>query len=318
MSPRELQDRLVNLAGCARSVDVRIYEEKSLVEVVRELTPRVDEILTGGLELLEAVSGGCEVESAPAALRDLPRLGGAFYRAVDSLMAAEANGQLSDLAFMGCFELRAKQEQLHAAVSRAAEAEDPSPADDARADGARSDDVRVGGAERLFAELISHSSSTLRTIAKVTTAMENTLAEHAGFEPRLDFVTEMRAAHGLRYGYGKLCAAVLGDAPPAEAEIRERLLSAGTAIARFIGRDAYWHLRYDDRLELRRLQRRILDWMSEAGDARAGVRLWQDVAGFARLMSDVNRRSEIVENQPTAGAAHAEPSDSTPSSLTAA
>jgi hypothetical protein len=64
-----------------------------------------------------------------------------------------------------------------------------------------------------------------------------------------------------------------------------------------MGRDVYVHLRISDRVQIRSLQERLIAWfLTPAQDLPAGVRLWQDISGFARLLLDVNKRQELVEH----------------------
>ncbi len=275
LSPRELQDHLVAIAHEARAFDVREYEDRPSAESIRELVPKVLETVDSAIALLEA---GVIEKSAPrgkVTRSGLPRLGVSFYRAVDRVVAAEGREQLVDLASMARFELRAKADQLRLATDRA-EQEPP---------------------EQFFALVVSLAASVLRKIAKVTTAMENALAEQFDLPAQLDFVTELATAQEVQQALEKFGNVVRVETPPLSAEIRGRLVSAGNAIARFICRDAYWHLRYDDRVELRKLQRRILDWLTSGSDDRDGLRLWQEVAAFSQLLDEIERRSELVADK---------------------
>jgi hypothetical protein len=63
-----------------------------------------------------------------------------------------------------------------------------------------------------------------------------------------------------------------------------------------VGWDVYPQLRVRDRLQLRDLQRRVLDWLRSDRDATAGRRLWEDLVGFVRMLAQVSRRQELVEH----------------------
>ena len=56
-------------------------------------------------------------------------------------------------------------------------------------------------------------------------------------------------------------------------------------------------MRIDDRLAIRKLQKRILAWLDhEPPKEEEGRRLWQDLVSFARLLSKVNEREELRQH----------------------
>ena len=56
-------------------------------------------------------------------------------------------------------------------------------------------------------------------------------------------------------------------------------------------------LRVEDRVTLRRLLKRILDWLNSADQVpAAGERLWQDLAAFAELLVQVSHRQELQDH----------------------
>jgi len=63
-----------------------------------------------------------------------------------------------------------------------------------------------------------------------------------------------------------------------------------------VGWEVYPSLRVRDRLHLRELQRRILDWLRSANDPAMGLRVWQDLEAFIRMLSQINRRQELIEH----------------------
>jgi hypothetical protein len=63
-----------------------------------------------------------------------------------------------------------------------------------------------------------------------------------------------------------------------------------------VGWDVYPSLRVRDRLQLRDLQRRVLEWLRTDRDTTAGMRVWQDLVGFLEMLAQVNRRQELVDH----------------------
>ena len=56
-------------------------------------------------------------------------------------------------------------------------------------------------------------------------------------------------------------------------------------------------LRIEDRINLRQLLKRILDWLNGSErDPTAGNRLWQDLSAFADILVHVSHRQELNEH----------------------
>lgn len=56
-------------------------------------------------------------------------------------------------------------------------------------------------------------------------------------------------------------------------------------------------MRVSDRMQLRALQDRILDWLRAASaEPHEGIRIWSDLLAFARLVHQINRREVLVEH----------------------
>lgn len=275
-----MQDELVDLARRARDTDIRRLEDEdldstSLLEVV---VPQIRDALHDTMDLLGQLSNLFEPDEEPSGPDD----SGAFYRLVDDLVEVEAaNEQLADLAFMGAVELRGTLEPFEKIEERVETLK------------AEADEITCRG------ELLSLCFRGRRKIIKITTAMENTLAHETGIEARLDFVTELQSALKIRYAYAKMRHAVLGSSEPKDSEtLRARLVTACTAIANLRGRDAYWCMRYHDRIQLRHLQERLVEWSrpSREVEPEEGLHLWQDIVAFTRLLDEVNRRAELQEH----------------------
>lgn len=268
VSPRSeiesLGDLLVQLYRDAGGIDVRPFEESELEVVVERLIPQVRALMERGLGLLEALA-----ESHTGHLRETPDpfSGQRFLEQVDNLMAASDRGRLRDLAFLARFELEGEMRHLRGLCS-------------------------LG--ER--AELVTCSHSSLRKLRKIATALENAWCEMAGREPELSYVDELQKALEVRRAYAKFRLAVDSAYPPNRDDLKQRLRTAATAIARLGGRDAYWHLRYSDRQQIRQLQQRLLSWMTEpSATADGGLHLWQDLDGFVHLLDAINSRTELAD-----------------------
>jgi len=265
-SPESFQARLVTLAERARVVDLRSFEEGTLQRLTGELVPVAEALLEDGVALLGEILDRYDSSAAEAELE----VGGSrdFYHQADKIMERPRTERLCDVAFLARNEMRIKREQ-----------------------------IKSGSHGDAFPSLIALCASSLRRISKTTSAVENALCECEEMTPRLSFITELLASLQVRRAYAKFRSAVLDPPPPTPETVRACLLGAGAAIARLLGRDVYRDMRYGDRAELRRLQGRMLAWLNDStAGAAAGQRLWQDLAGFAELLHEINRRSELVEH----------------------
>lgn len=259
----ELQSRIVHLSGRVLEVDIRVYEQLDLVRLRDELAPRVSGLAREAVTLLDAVldtyePSGSEEETEPPA---------DFYHQIDLLMADAGPPPVADLAFIARSELLRKLTVL-------------SSIQDA-------DTWRV----------IDVCGSCLRKIRNGMGAVEAALCEHEGLEPVIGYAGELAASLAVRRTYAKFRREILFASLHSQS-IADCLHSGATSVAKLIGRDIYRDLRISDRVEIRKLQERMIAWL-RAGpdrDVLAGLRLWQDLCGFANLLAEVNKRQELLEH----------------------
>jgi hypothetical protein len=147
---------------------------------------------------------------------------------------------------------------------------------------------------------MSALDSARRRVRKSLTAVTAMLCAFEGLEAPLGFASELERSIEVRRVYARLRKSIGEGEEPSDEELRARLRGVGTQVAMLIGRTIYPELRVDDRFQIRTLQQRILEWLREYdGSERAnltGRRLWQDVAGFARVLGTVNQRQELLEH----------------------
>lgn len=281
----ELHDRILRCASHARAVDVRPFELRGAADVISGLVPPVTAVISDAIEVCRGVVAAydtVESASADAALDDVfgtdddeGRASSVFHVDVDALVSGSERRAVADVAFLGVTELRPKL----ARVERLGTHGDPW-------------------------EVVAECGSGLRRVGKSLTAIEVVLCRVEGLEARLSFATQLARSLQVREQYARLRRTIVRNVPDA-ATLQRSLRRVGTAIAMLIGKDVYPDLRIHDRRQLRELQARILEWLppiSEPGEAppddhvREGLRLWQDIVGFAGLLSQVSRRQELVEH----------------------
>jgi hypothetical protein len=145
--------------------------------------------------------------------------------------------------------------------------------------------------------MVGEYGSVLRKVQKACAAVEAAICELRGRPPTLDYATELHRSLEVRRSYARLRDEILGEGEPAAKEIPQRLRHVALAIAKLIGRDVYPELRVSDRLQFRELQRKLLGWLADrSADPAAGLRLWQDCAGFVTLLRQVSNRQDLLQH----------------------
>lgn len=264
LGPQELLRVIVEEA---QRIPIAEYENEAAAKLRVELVPEVRDLALEMLRVIEPLIDPDRGEESAEA-----RHGGsasAFARRVDALIRdSDAVDHIGDLAFMARVELRSKL-------------------------------CRLGDVAELDSwELIGRCGSCLRKVIKAATALDLVLGDCTGIH-HLSFETELETSLQVRRVYGKFRRHLLDFEPSEEAgsRVEQQLNNAATAIARLIGRDVYLDLRVTDRVELRNLQGRLIDWTTRSRhDARAGQRLLEDIRAFVELLAQVNHRQELREH----------------------
>jgi hypothetical protein len=269
------QHAITALAARVQSVDVRAYESLPTSRLASELRPIVSDLLQAASSVVAMVLGATDSPASvppPAEVEgDLLSPYVPFEQAVDVAIRSQASTSLrtvSDIAFLAQLELRQRKDRLE----------------------------RVATCDSALA-IVGECDSALRRISKALTSLDLALAR-AGVvaEPKLDFTSELEVSLLVRKSCAKLRARILSGGTPTAETLHMRLRLAGTTIAMLVGWDVYPSLRVRDRLQLRDLQRRVLEWLRTDRDTTAGMRVWQDLVGFLEMLAQVNRRQELVDH----------------------
>jgi hypothetical protein len=150
----------------------------------------------------------------------------------------------------------------------------------------------------------SHADAGLRHSGKALIAIESAICEYEGLQARDRRWIDIPDSLEIRRLYGQFRRAILRGGDPGDSgELTAGLRSAATRIAVLRNLQIYPFLRIDDRLTIRRLQKRIVSWLRDDGNEEAGQRLWQDLISFARLLMKVNDREELLEHDRKVGMA---------------
>lgn len=265
----ELQHALHGAAEHALEIDTRAYELEPPTRISQELVPHIHAAVDEALGVLSRL---LDRYDSPANAKT-PDESGMFDVLFEEIVEPanqppKAWQRVADVSFMARWELDRKQRAIAVAE---------------RADGDRA--------------LLSECCSIRRRVVRATSGVEQVLAEVEGCPSVFEgfYRTERQCAVETRAAYLSFASGLRG-VDDEHVPVVRGLRLAGISIARLIGRDIYQDLWVDDRLQIRELQRRLLDWLRHCGEPLEGRRLIGDVQAFAALLMQVNRRSVLMEH----------------------
>lgn len=262
----EIAQDIDDLLRQVESADVRVPEDSALISIAIDLVPVVITQLRRGmalLERLEAFYGPDRVEAPPH--EDDPF----SLKGIGFLISSEfAARDLTDLVFFARTELKQCLTLLVATSHRT----------------------------NLDLETVaSHCEAGTRRLRKALVSVESALYEFEQREaPRRKWF-DVEVSLQIRKLYWNLRRETLGR-PTEDKRMAERLRSVVYRLVAFRELSVYPFLRIDDRIQLRHLLKRILEWLNstERGE-QEGKRLWQDLVSFAGILVQVSQRQELQD-----------------------
>ncbi len=257
--------------------DIRGYEGWPAAELVTDLQPIAAGLVERAIAAIDEVIGETVARCAGASEAAAPLDRGAstdaelddrFEFALDSLVdqTDPTIQAIDDIAFVARLEFRQRRSRLAALT-----------------------------AERSRIDILSECERGLRGVRKSLSALDQIMSDTLGLPPGLGYESELQTSLRVRRCYARFRRQILEGGEPGYDEVYPRLRAAGTVIAVLVGRDIYPELRIRDRLQIRELQDRILSWLRTGRDDLAGgIRLYQDLAAFVGMLTEVNNRQELV------------------------
>lgn len=146
--------------------------------------------------------------------------------------------------------------------------------------------------------LISAAMAALGTVRRVTIVVENALAVCEGLTAALSCMDDAERALALRRLFVELGHKLNVHQPPDPESVGQRLRATASVIADLFGNNIYAELRASDRIQLHRLQEKLLGWLGGADDfdPEPALALWGDLATFVELLGQINSRQELIEH----------------------
>lgn len=156
-------------------------------------------------------------------------------------------------------------------------------------------------------EVIARCGAALSEVHKSLAALEVAVCEVERL-PVVEnsYFSELERSIQVRRAYAMFRRELGVSDTPTPSTLYARLRRVGTSIAKLVGREIYPSARVHDRWMIRKLQRRVRDWLTQnaaaasAGGsdayATSGFRLWEEVVNIAELFMQVNNRAELREH----------------------
>jgi len=267
MEFRDIAGQIDHLLREVDNVDVRVPEDSALISLVVDLVPVVIQLLEKGIALLNAIEeryGDIDAAEPDALDGDPHSLKGIGFL-ISSVFAAR---DLTDLAFFARTELKGCLKALQASTRRM----------------------------QALEAVASTCEAGTRRLRKALVSVESALYEYEELEaPRRKWF-DVEVSLQIRKLYWNLRQETVGRPISDDKRLAERMRSVVYRLVAFRELSVYPFLRIDDRIQLRGLLKRILEWLnSEARNAAEGRQLWQDLSSFAEILIQVSQRQELQD-----------------------
>ena len=272
MDREELRQRVEELIEQTQGVAFIVPEDTGYFSIDDDMVRQVRRLIAQTVELMRDLTRFYDAESIAHGEKDDGGAGdGEILKQIGAQISSElAAREVSSLAFVARGQLMEMQEALLAAL----------------------ENRQVWG-------VASHADAGLRHAGKALIAAETAICEYEGLPAPDRRWVDLGDSLETRRLYAQFRRAILraGEAKSGD-ELSAQLRGAATRIRVLRNLEIYPFLRIDDRLTIKRLQKRIVGWLNGEGDASEenGQRLWEDLVSFARLLIKVNDREELREH----------------------
>ncbi len=270
MNKDELLKRIEDLLERARGAAFIVPEDTGYFSIDDDLVRRVRDLTVRTIGLMRELTSYYDAESAAHGETGTNNTNdGDFLDDIGAQISSQlAAREISGLAFVARGQLLEIQDSLASALEH----------------------------KQVWA-VAAHADSSLRHAGKALIAVESAVREYEGLEAKDHRWVDLQDSLETRRLYGQFRRAILrGGEPRTHDQLTVCLKSAAPRIAILRGLEIYPFLRLDDRLTIRKLQKRIGAWLGEDDDTDTGRRLWQDLVSFARLLMKINDREELREH----------------------
>ncbi|MEM7582415.1 MAG: hypothetical protein AAF560_03465 [Acidobacteriota bacterium] len=260
----QLASRLHLLIAQIESAEVRVPEDSALISLATDLVPKVTHLLREGVQLLVDVEAFYQPDSGSAREEPLESLSQIGLQISTEFAARDLN----DMVFFARADLKSSLENLLASATN------------------RHDQMT----------LASNCEGGLRRLRKALISVESSIFEFEGKKPPVRQWFDVEVSLQIRKLYWNLrreTGIQEDNDQPLEARLRRVLYR----ILAFRELSVYPFLRVDDRVNMRQLMKRILEWLnSNERDPAVARRLWLDLSNFAEILVQVSHRQELQDH----------------------
>src|ERR1044072_8255155 len=222
-----------------QTVHFQVPEDEVAVARGALFAPRLVHRIRQAVELLEGIQAHYERAAVPEQeVRDADSLDD-----IGHLISTEIAGQeVTDLVFLARADLRGALQDLIASIDQ----ED-------------------------FLRVASSCDAGLRTLKRTLISVESALHDFEGLQPPMRQWTDLEVSLQTRRLYAEVRRDVLRPPAPDDARLPDRLASLHDRLHKLRELELYPLLRFDDRVAMRELRRRVSSWVgADPPDLAAG------------------------------------------------
>ena len=270
-----LLEHLAEAIGRAKALVFVVPDDTGFFTLHGRLVQQVQEVIQEALDLMQRVMDFYEQESGAdiSSTTDEDRQGeDGFLREIGAAISSELAAQeVSNIAFA----VRAQLVETYSALRSA-----------------------LGGDQVWL--IASQADTGLRRAGKGLITLEATIREYEGLEPVEHSWSRLHDSLEIRKLYCQFRRGILHQGRPQDLDsLTTNMRKAAHRIAILRDRRIYPLMRISDRLPIRRLQKRILNWLNQepaTNRYEEGRQLWSDLMSFAELLIQINHREELREH----------------------
>ncbi len=265
---KKLLERVTALIERSHEVVISTPEDTGYFSVDPAMVKKVRGLFSLSAELLREIGAYFEEQIDAPDVDEIDAADDAdSLREIGASISTElATRELADLAFMGCREILDIRRQLDKAVE-----------------------------EHSFWKVVAHADAGIGRVRRALTPIESAMRAFEGLSAKRRRWENIEDSLEIRRQYGMLWRAAQRAGNPHGDELRVAIRKIGQRIAILRRLKIYAFLRIDDRLAIRRVQKRIFAYLEQPRE-QAGRRLWNDLVAFFGLLRQINNRHELREH----------------------
>ncbi len=265
---KQLLARVTDLIERNQGVTIQSPVDTGYFSVEPETVRGILDLLTATADLLRDIGAYFETEGGAGDVDEITAEDDTdFLREIGASISTElASREVADLAFMGCSEIL----DIHRELKAAAEAQS-------------------------FWRIVAHADAGMGRAARALVPIESAMREYEGLPAMRRRWENLDDSLEIRRQYGMLWRAVQRAGNPSDDELPAALRKIGHRVAILRRLKIYPLLRIDDRLSIRKLQKRVFAFLDHP-DEVDGRSLWRDLVAFFGLLRQVNNRHELCEH----------------------